>query len=63
MASEVFVSGGTGLIGSEIVDQLMRDGFDVITTTTTKEAGDFVKHSRKLRVERIDFTILILLIG
>ena len=57
MASEVFVSGGTGLIGSEIVDQLMRDGFDVITTTTTKKkAGDFVKHSRKLRVERIDFT-------
>ena len=56
MTSEVFISGGTGLIGSEIVDQLLRDGFDVITTTTTKnKAGDFIKYGRKLVIETIDF--------
>ena len=59
MASEVFISGGTGLIGSEIVDQLLRDGYDVITTTTTKKkAGDFVKYGRKLTIETIDFVSL-----
>ena len=59
MTSEVFISGGTGLIGSEIVDQLLRDGFDVITTTTTKKkAGDFIKHGCKLTVEAIDFADL-----
>ena len=57
MAKQIFISGGTGLIGREVVERLLQDGYDVITTTTSFEkVGDFVKYNRKLKIERIDFT-------
>jgi NAD(P)-dependent dehydrogenase (short-subunit alcohol dehydrogenase family) len=52
----IFITGGTGLLGSEVVDRLLRDGFDVISTTTSDEkVCDCVKYGQRLKIIKINF--------
>lgn len=53
---KVVITGGTGLLGSELVARLLKDGYDVITTTTQSEkAGNFRIDDRNLIVRQVDF--------
>lgn len=52
----IFITGGTGLLGSEVVDRLLRDGFDVISTTTTEEkVCDIIRYGQSLKILKINF--------
>ena len=56
MVKEIFITGGTGLLGKELVNRLMKDGFDVITTTTKDEkVGDYSAHGQSLTVRKVNF--------
>tara|TARA_B100001057_G_scaffold499213_1_gene609019 strand:- start:218 stop:958 length:741 start_codon:yes stop_codon:yes gene_type:complete len=56
MNNEIFITGGTGLLGKEIADRLMKDGFDVISTTTTDEkVGEYSAYGQKLTIRKVNF--------
>ena len=56
MSKRVIITGGTGLLGSELSLRLLEDGYEVITTTTKREkVSELMNKAPGLIVRKVDF--------